>query len=71
MTRTPVKSSSIASIGHDGEHLTVEFNSGRLYHFANVPPAVHQQVMKADSVGKAFNALVRGKFDHSEITERS
>lgn len=73
MTRTPVSSSSIKSLGHDPatNTLEIEFNSGRVYQHAGVTAQQHAALLAAPSIGKHYNATVRGKFDHTEVTERS
>lgn len=70
MTRQPVSSSSLASVGYDPDTKTlhVEFTSGRVYSHADVPAHIHEQLVTADSIGRAYNRLVRGQFAHSEIT---
>lgn len=66
MERTPVKSSQIASIGHDGEVLEVEFKGkyGNTIYRYPAPADVHQRLLDADadpeqSVGKVFHELVK------------
>lgn len=67
MNRTPVKSSQIASIGHDPatNTLAIEFNGGKVYHYEGVPAEAHADLMAAESVGKHFGAHIRGKFPHA------
>jgi hypothetical protein len=67
MERTPIKSSSIASIGYDPETqiLEVEFrHGGAIYHYAKVPPEKHAALMASDSIGKHFHAYIRTHPDH-------
>lgn len=56
-------SSNIASVDHIGTTLTVEFHSGVIWDYFNVPAEVYTDMLKAPSVGKYFNAVVKGKFD--------
>lgn len=63
MDRTPVKSSQVVSIGHDGEALEIEFKGGSVYRYP-APEEIYRKLLAADadpeqSVGKAFNALVK------------
>lgn len=70
MDRTPVKSSQIRSIGYDAalSNLIVEFNPrGTLYLYANVPPEVHAELMAAESVGKYFNAKIKGAYEFFKL----
>lgn len=65
-----VRSSNILAIGYDREPqtLTVQFANGRLYEFLNVPDTVHFALMNATSIGKAFFAEIRGRYETREVT---
>lgn len=69
MERTPVASSNIASIGFDAETetLEVEFKSGLVYQYYNVPQFMHEQIVTASSVGAFFNANVRNAFACAKV----
>lgn len=69
MERTPVTSSQIKSIGHDGENnlLEVEFNPrpgsdqpGSVYQYQNFTADKHGSLMKAESKGSHFGKHVKG-----------
>ena len=62
MKRTKVKSSSIKSVGHSGNNLEVEFNSGDVYLYKGVPKSVADQLVKSDSVGAFFAKAVRNNY---------
>jgi hypothetical protein len=65
-----VKSSQIAECGHCAKTntLAVKFKNGGVYHYANVPADIHQKLLEAESVGKAFSKLIRGGgFKHTKI----
>lgn len=64
MTRTPVSSSTIASIGYDPttEILEVEFHKTGLYQYFNVPGFLYESFMAASSQGVFFNSHIRGQF---------
>jgi len=53
MSRTPVKSSNITSIGYDPETKTleVEFSGERVYRYYDVPVDLHAEFMLAESYG--------------------
>lgn len=70
MTRTPVTSSSIASIGHDGDTLEVEFTNGRIYRHAGVAREHFEALRNAESIGQHYNAAIRGKFEHTLVEDR-
>lgn len=61
---TPVKSSSLAAVGHDPvtNTLKVKFNSGETYHFAGVSSDQHAKLMSAPSIGSHFQKNIRGAF---------
>lgn len=61
-TMTPVTSSNIAAIGHDGEHLYVRFTSGKTYRYADVPAADHEAFANADSHGRHFNDHIKNSY---------
>lgn len=65
-----VKSSLIASHGYEpvSRTLGVRFNNSALtYLYRDVPPEVAERLEKAESIGKAFGAEIRGKFEHTVI----
>ena len=58
----PVTSSQIAAIGHqEPQTLLVRFHNGTVYSYANVSPETFAALLMADSVGKAFNTLIKAK----------
>ena len=69
MKRTKVESSNIASVGYDqlDSILEIEFNSGAIYQYENVPIRVYDVMMKADSVGKYFNAHIKSKYNYRRV----
>jgi hypothetical protein len=70
----PVESSMLKSVGYDAAThvLTVQFkNSAFVHSTLDVPTEVHAELMAADSVGAAYNRLVRGKFTRGSITQVS
>jgi hypothetical protein len=69
MLRQRVKSSELRSIGYDesASLLEAEFQSGEIYQYFNVPAELVLQLLKADSVGRYFNARIRSKFKFSKM----
>lgn len=69
MQRQAVSSSNLASIGYDAssEILEVEFNSGRVYEYYDVPESEYDALMDASSHGRYFNANIRNDYECSEI----
>jgi hypothetical protein len=48
---TPVRSSNIEAVGHDGRDLTVRFKGGSTYRYVGVPRSTHAALMRAESKG--------------------
>jgi hypothetical protein len=69
MKRSPVSSSSIASVGYMGTTavLEVEFSGGAVYRYFAVPAAVHLQLMDAASKGAFLNRFVRDVFPFARV----
>lgn len=69
MKRTHVQSSSVRSIGYDARRalLEVEFRSGAVYQYEQVPEAVFRLLRTAPSVGTFVNRVVKPRFDARRI----
>lgn len=65
--RQSIDSRSLASVGYDmtSRTLEVEFVSGSVYRYFDVPAAVFDGLLAAESAGRYFNAHVR---DHYRFT---
>ena len=61
MNRQYVSSSNIASIGYDStsQILEVEFLNGAVYQYYDVPEALYEGLMAADSHGKFLNEYIK------------
>ena len=64
MIRQPVSSSNIRSIGYDSESntLEVEFLSGRVYQYFDVPESIYNELMHASSHGSFFHRYIRDRY---------
>lgn len=64
VTRSPVDSSSLASLGYSPLHnvLQVEFRSGLVYEYFGVPRGLYEQLLAAESIGSFFNRFIRSHF---------
>jgi hypothetical protein len=69
MEREHVTSTSIASVGYDidAETLEAEFVGSDIYQYYGVPQEVHEELMRADSVGTFFNAHVRNNYSYARL----
>jgi hypothetical protein len=65
MNRTQVTSSNIRSVGYDADKrlLEIEFNSGAVYQYDEVPLEVHQGLMAAPSVGSFFASEIKPHYE--------
>lgn len=66
MQRHEVESSVIRAIGHT-RVLEIEFESGRVYQYYDVPEDIYNAMLNSDSKGRYFNQHIRGKFPYQEI----
>ena len=64
MERESVNSTNIDEIGFDPDNdvLEILFKNGRLYQYLNVPAFVYEQLRHASSIGKYFNAEIKGRY---------
>jgi len=62
MQRTMVKSSNIISIGWENDTLEVEFSSGQVYTYFNVPQTHFKALMDSPSKGKFFASQIKPHF---------
>ena len=61
-TMIPVSSSAIRAVWYDGSTLTIQFHNGRVYDHPNVPYAVYEALMQAESKGAFYSRFIRGKY---------
>jgi len=64
MDRTPVDSTTLASVGYDpvASLLELEFHSGAIYRYLPVPASLYRNLLAADSKGRFFNHFIRNRF---------
>ena len=69
MDRIQVRSSNIRSIGYDQktQTLEVEFLTGGVYQYFDVPRATWMGFVGADSKGKYFIAQIREGYRYSRV----
>lgn len=67
MYRVPVVSSVLAEVGYDvvSGTLEVEFTSGDVYRYFEIPERVYRRLMLAESHGSFFNAFIKDKYRFS------
>ena len=64
ITRQPVHSHALAAVGYSKRlhALEVEFISGAIYRYSNVPPEIYRDLLGAPSKAQFYDANVRGHF---------
>ena len=69
MPRRPVRSSNIVSIGYAEASYTleVEFHSGSVYQYYNVPKSVYEGLMNASSHGTYLARYVKDVYRYREV----
>lgn len=69
MKRDPVFSSNLISAGYDAdsEILEIEFTSGSVYQYYNVPQSVYDALISAPSAGQFFAYQIRNAFPYSRV----
>lgn len=72
MRRVPVSSESIASVGYanDSSTLEIEFKSGEVYRYYEVPRNIHEQLMRAESHGRYFVGNIRNDYRYRRLQDR-
>lgn len=74
IVRAPVKSKVLKSVGFQAVNaysgtLEVEFHSGKVYQYADVPAWRHECLMDAPSKGTYFTQCIRDVYTTTEITD--
>ena len=64
MNRESVRSSNLRSVGYDGwtGTLEIEFRSGGVYRYSNVPGERYERLMRASSKGGFFCYYIKYRF---------
>jgi hypothetical protein len=66
MNRRPVSSSNVASIGWDEETMEVEYRSGHIYEYHEVPESVYSGLLGAESIGRELHAM-KGRYQSRRL----
>lgn len=67
MQRTAVQSSNLQSIGYENGVLEIQFHSGGIYQYFDVPAQIHQALMAAPSKGEFFAQNIRGVYRYARV----
>lgn len=73
MIRVRLGSSMMASAGYDSATrvLEIEFATGAIYHYADVPADVFDDLLNATSHGRVFHSRIRGVFGCHRVSQVS
>jgi hypothetical protein len=69
MCVTAVESTALAVVVYDEARklLQLEFRSRTVYRYFGVPARVQEDLLRAPSQGRYFNAEIRGRFRHVRV----
>lgn len=69
MERQFVRSSNLRSVGYDESTntLEIEFNSGSVYQYFNVPNHIYLNLMGAVSKGTYLHSYIKGRYRYERI----
>jgi hypothetical protein len=69
MIPTPVISTSIAAVSYDEQSrvLELEYASGRVYRYLDVPEEVVTWLRKARSKGGFVNRMIKDRYEYTEV----
>lgn len=72
ITRQPVQSSNIRSVGYDPAELLleVEFASGGVYRYQGVSRETYEEFIGAESMGRFFGGHIRGRFEFEMVPQK-
>lgn len=65
----PVQSSNIAEVGYEPATMTLEvaFHNGTIYQYFDVPEALYQELIHAESVGTFLNAQIKNNYRYVKL----
>lgn len=62
-----VNSSNLRKVGHDNHDLFLEYSSGALYKYSDVPRSLYEELLTSESKGKFVNACIKGKYEFKRL----
>jgi hypothetical protein len=71
MQRKALASTAVASVGYDDATLVleIEFSSGRIYQYAEVPRSVYEWLLRTPSKGGYVARMINDRYPYRDITE--
>ncbi len=72
MQRVTVDSSMISSVGYDdqAQELEIEFNTGKIYRYQEVPKEIYEGLLAAESKGSYMHGHVIDCYPYYQVTKR-
>jgi len=67
MFRKMVNSSNLKSVGYENSTLEIEFNSGGIYQYLNVPGTIYSSLMSAPSKGRYLEEYIKPNYQSRKI----
>jgi len=69
MNREGVHSSMIASLGYETNNSTleIEFNSGTVWQYYDVPESIYYDMINSSSPGKFFRVNIKGQYAEAQV----
>jgi hypothetical protein len=70
MQRSPLQSQAVLSAGYDPatRELEIEYRTGRIYRYREVPHGVFEFLLRTPSKGGYVNRMIHGRYVYEEIT---
>lgn len=70
MRRKPVDSTTMRSVGYQPKSriLEIEFDSGTVYQYLEVPARIYEQLLRAESKGRYFNNEIREIYLYVQVS---
>lgn len=73
MQRTSLASTAIRSAGYDAttSELELEFKSGRIYRYSDVPPGVYDFLLRTKEKGSYVNRMITGRYAFRDVSPQA
>ena len=64
-----MESTTIRSVGYESKSrvLEIEFDSGAIYQYLEVPARIYEQLLRAESKGRYFNGEIRDIYTYVQV----
>ena len=71
MQRKALASTAVVSVGYDDATLVleIEFSSGRIYQYSEVPRGVYEWLLRTPSKGSYVARMINDRYPYRDITE--